>query len=227
MTEYPAVLSEQATLDLLSAGRSIARYGDGEFKLCLGHPCISQAWHPALQNRLRSILRKSGVCLVGIPNLSIKKKPFWNEYRDRRYVDLLADRAYVSAFITRPDSAPAISTPPYWAQVESLWAGRRVTLVRGSDKSLRPENLTAAASVTEIRCLRQHTWSTYSDLLARTIESAPEVAILCCGPTATVLAVDICARGIQALDLGHIGMFMRRRCLSPAAALEEGRREPL
>ena len=35
--------------------------------------------------------------------------------------------------------------------------------------------------------------------------------LLCLGPTATVLAVDLCARGVHAVDLGHLGMFWKKR----------------
>jgi hypothetical protein len=34
--------------------------------------------------------------------------------------------------------------------------------------------------------------------------------IICLGPTATVLAERLAKKGVHALDLGHIGMFMRR-----------------
>jgi len=34
--------------------------------------------------------------------------------------------------------------------------------------------------------------------------------LLCLGPTATVLAWRLAKRGKWALDLGHIGMFMKR-----------------
>jgi hypothetical protein len=33
---YPEVLSDYATLELVQHGRSLARYGDGEFNLCCG-----------------------------------------------------------------------------------------------------------------------------------------------------------------------------------------------
>jgi hypothetical protein len=40
--------------------------------------------------------------------------------------------------------------------------------------------------------------------------------LICLGPAATVLAVDLCAHGIHAIDLGHIALFMRKyRCGEP------------
>src|SRR6478735_12846542 len=107
---YPAVLSESETLDRVIAGESLARFGDGELKMA-AHVCgiKSQEAHPALSARLRSILRASGACLVGIPNIrsDTPKAEHWGKFT--RYAELLGDRPYVSSFVTRPDSAPWIN----------------------------------------------------------------------------------------------------------------------
>lgn len=206
---YPAVLPEVDTLHQVCAGRSIARYGDGEFKLCWGAGIKSQTFHAGLQARLRAILRSSGECLVGIPNIHSRtpKAPFWRSYT--RATSLLAERPYVSSFITRPDSAPWIDTPAYWATVESLWRDQDVTLVRGTGgKCLTPADLASARSVTEVLAPRQHAFAEYAAIFERI--GRPARAILCLGPTATVLAVDLCARGVHAIDLGHIALFLRK-----------------
>lgn len=208
MSLYPAVASEFETLRLVCEGRSLARYGDGEFKLCAGSSIKSQRADLALQRRLRTILRDAGACLVGIPNIhsATPKGKFWSQFTGM--AGWLADRPYVSAFVSRPDSAPWIDTPEYWAQLESLWRGEAVTLVRGSTKSLTAEDLIGAGDVTEIVGPRQHAWAEYGTLLDRI--GHPARALLCLGPTATVLAADLCARGVHAVDLGHVGMFVRK-----------------
>src|SRR5262245_35495892 len=67
---YPLIESEDETLNLVLAGKSIARYGDGELNLALGGSCISQREKsPALQSELRQVLASPGQCLVGIPNI--------------------------------------------------------------------------------------------------------------------------------------------------------------
>lgn len=225
MKTWPRVLSEDQTLELVLAGRSIARYGDGEFKLCLGHSIKSQRHEPRLAMRLRKILTLEDVdCLVGIPNLHAKTKPFWDSFRRPVYTSLFRkDGVYGSAFISRPDSAPWIARDDYYDRVESLWRGLEVTLVRGSGKSLTAQLLSSASRVTEILCARQHAWQDYEQLLEQI--GRPERALLCCGPTATVLAADLARRGVHAVDLGHLGMWLKRRHLAPAAALEEGRAE--
>lgn len=226
MSSWPKVFSEDVTLDLVASGHSIARYGDGEFKLCLGRGIKSQVFDVCLSKRLREILHSSGDCLVGIPNLNVDTKPFWDEFRRPAYTSLFAKhRMYVSAFISRPDSAPWIHRPEYFAKVESLWRGRRVVLVRGSGKSLTPSVLASAKEVVEVVCDPQHAWRQVEQLVDQVCKTGIERVLLCCGPTATVMAVDLCARGRHAIDLGHIGMWVKRQHLSPLVALEEGRRD--
>jgi hypothetical protein len=224
MKAWPHVVGEEESLWRVLSGMSVARYGDGELNLCLGHGIKSQAFDATLARRLRAILFDSARCAVAIPNLLSKTKPFWERFQQERYVKLLNHkRVYLSAFISRPDSAPWIHTPEYWSHVEDLWRGQDVTLVRGSDKSLTPTMLASAKSVREVRCASQHAWRDYPKLLAKV--GTPKRALLCCGPTATVMAVDLCERGVHAIDLGHVGMWMRRLHLSPDAALAEARLE--
>ncbi len=210
MKSYPRVLDELETMRVVASGRSIARYGDGELKMAGRAAGIkSQQWHPELQQRLVEILKASGDCLVGIPNIhsDTPKTEFWPKYKWAS--ELLVDRQYVSSFITRPDSAPWINTAEYWDLLESLWKDRDVTLVRGSSKSLVSDDLIGTArTVREVLAPRQHAWAEYESLLERI--GTPERVLICLGPTATVMAVDLCAKGVHAIDLGHVGMFRRK-----------------
>ena len=121
MKSYPSVLSEDDTLRLVLDGCSLARFGDGEFKICNGSSIKSQSYHPKLARRLREILTIDTGCLVGIPNIysATPKASFWNPYT--KYASFLADRPYASSFITRPDSAPWIDTVDYWEQRRRCW----------------------------------------------------------------------------------------------------------
>jgi len=212
MTPYPQVLGECETLRLVVSGRSLSRYGDGELKMASHDAGIkSQMSDGKLSQRMREILLSSGECLVGIPNIrsDTPKADHWGKFM--RYGRMLhPSREYVSSFVTRPDSAPWINTPAYWNLLESLWKGQDITLVRGSGKSFTAERLMewGARSVTEILAPRQHAWSEYDGLMKRI--GTPARALLCVGPTATVMAVDLCAKGVHAIDCGHVGMFMKK-----------------
>lgn len=204
---YPPVLSERETMDLVLSGRSLARYGDGEISLCRGYGIPCQHFDPALSGRLKGILKHAEGCLVGIPNIESEtpKAKFWSQYKA---TGLYGNKTYASSFVTRPDSAPWIDSPEYWQAVESLWVGQDVTLVRGGARSLTAKDLVGAASVTEIIAPREHAWAGYAGLLEQI--GRPRRALLCLGPTATVLAVDLCAIGVHAIDAGHIGMWLRK-----------------
>lgn len=212
-TRYPTVIGEAETLEAAHRGLNLARYGDGELKLARGADAKSQIGDPKLAQRLLAILRaKSSKCLVCIPNVesSTPKADFWRQYGEDRYARLYnSKRAYGSAFITRPDSAPWIDCAQYWARVVDLWRGREVVLVRGSSKSLTAGDLKHAAAVEEIIGPRQHAFAAYPELMNRLAGEKRRV-LLCLGATATVLAYDLAELGVHAIDLGHVGMFLRK-----------------
>jgi hypothetical protein len=89
-----------------------------------------------------------------------------------------------------------------------LWRGQAVTLVRGSSKSLTADDLEGAGEITEIVAPRQHAFEDYDSLMERI--GKPKRALLCLGPTATAMAVDLCKKGVHAVDLGHVGLFLRK-----------------
>jgi hypothetical protein len=212
---YPKVLTEAETLARAAAGVSLARYGDGEFKLCLEKDCISQVASKALAADLRRILAtpQPGL-LVCLPNLRHNAKPdSWASYDVPKYRDLLSPgMIYGSAFISRPDSAPWIDTPEYWASVRALWAGKDVTLLTGSrvERSLHPGMMPEAAAVRLVVDEASHR-DAYEriDAIEEAIGTPAGPVIMCLGACATVLAARLAAKGVHALDLGHLGMFMR------------------
>lgn len=215
--KYPSVVGEFETMRRVVAGASIARYGDGELKMADRPAGIkSQDHHPVLRDRLRRILLESGNCLVGIPNIravlqtqvSVQKVKHWSNYLEMTH--LLARREYVSAFITRPDSAPWIHTEAYWQLVETLWRDQDVAIVRGSGKSLTADDVQSARCVTEIIAPKRNAFSEYDDILSRIEQAGVKRVLIGLGPTATVLAVDLCQRGFHAIDLGHLALFLRK-----------------
>lgn len=211
---YPQVLSEVETLSQVLSGRSIARYGDGELSLALGGTCISQRERPQeLQDELKAILAGDmNHCLVGIPNVFSQTPKFlnWVKFAQPRYTKLFKRPIYGSAFITRPDSAPWIDKPDYWDQCRKLWRNRDVTLVLGTERSLRPADMRAeGANVREVWGPRVDAYK-YINVLMEEIGKPSHPVLLCLGPTATVLAWRLAQKGVWAIDLGHLGMTMRK-----------------
>lgn len=209
--QYPKVLTEDETLEAALAGKCIARYGDGELNLALGGTCIFQRPNAVLAGELRKILiRPRPNLVVCIPNIEAPTKLAWRNYGTPRYVSLYDQKMiYGSAFISRPDSAPWIDNESYWERLERLWRGKNVTLVAGTDVSLRPEQIDAKS----LRIIRGPAEDAFSqiDRIDEQIGTPDGPVLLCLGPTATVLAWRLSRRKVQGLDLGHVGLYMRHR----------------
>jgi hypothetical protein len=220
---YPAVLTEDETLDLALGGMNLARFGDGELKLALGRDCVSQVADKGLAAELLAILRapsnaERGVipCIPNVAKVPEAKRQSWAQYGEERFARLYGAGYYGSAFITRPDSAPWIDRPDYWAKVRHLWEGRDVILAIGTDRSLRAAELPGAVSVSVVWGPRRDAYVEVDRIEAEIAERAAQYAaarevivLMCLGATATVLAERLARRKIHAVDLGHIGMFMR------------------
>ncbi len=204
---YPAVMTEDATLDAALAGKSLARFGDGEWKVATGRHAKSQDGSPDLRKLLERILRDvTGPCIPCIPSQRPEspKAEYWEDYAASRYVKLLrADGIYGSSLITRPDSAPWIARPDYWAKVHQLWAGKDVVLVRGEGgKGLQVSDMPSAAGVTEVLGPVRNAWRHAPALLSGARAAAKGGK--------TVMAYLLAQEGVHAVDLGHIALFMRK-----------------
>lgn len=213
--KLPQVLSEFETINQALAGKSLARYGDGELRLMSARGnCVSQEPDKRLAAELRDILKAPPKnCLVCLPIAKDSPKAeMWARYQSHDFLKYFGTGPYGSAFISRPDSAPWIDTAAYWKSVVSLWKGNSITLVAGSEKSLVPTDFSDASTVRVVRSPIRDAYAEIDRIEAEIGTPAGSV-ILCLGPTATILAARLSRKGVHALDLGHIGLFMRRQGL--------------
>lgn len=211
---YPDVVEEWATLLKILDGKSIARYGDGEFSLVRGGNCVSQKLVPGIRAELLTVLRSTDEnLLVGIPRLDPRspKNVNWMKCCSRYGQFLRHGKTYYSAFITRPDSAPWIATPSYFDLIEKLWEGKDITMVYGSQRSLSKDfhAMQSAKSIEIVECDYAHTYHRISEIEQNVERAKRETVLLMCGPTATCLAARLSKKGFHAIDLGHIGMWWR------------------
>ena len=209
--DYPKVVGEFETLHQVLEGKSIARYGDGEFNLVRGGNCVSQRKAPGIQTELQNILKSNNHdLLVAIPRLDPRspKNSNWTKCTAQYGAYLSPKKVYYSAFITRPDSAPWIACDDYYAQIESLWKGQDITMVYGSRRSLS-EDFPAMASAKSIKVVGTdyaHTYHRIDSIQSEIEKVGNERVLLMCGPTATCLAARLAGK-FHAIDLGHIGMW--------------------
>lgn len=212
---YPKVHDEFETLKLLLAGKSIARFGDGEMKLITGGAQIREPANKDLGRELKLVLNYPHEnCLVGIPTLNPKgpKYPNWKKHANRFAQLINPKMEYYSAFISRPDSAPWISTREYAEQVVSLWKDKRVVAVcEDTSKFFTLVNQTArVGDMWHVPCPHTQTFAKSEEIMSAAVSARPDIVLLSCGPAATVMANKLCGLGIQALDLGSMGGFILR-----------------
>lgn len=210
--KYPQVMSEDETLDLALMGMSLARYGDGEMSLMTGGNCVSQVYDKALAAELRRVATQEVRGLLPcIVNIAKSPREGWKKWALAPY-DQLWDqtRTYGSSLITRPDSAPWIDRPDYWAKVKGLWADQDIVLVKGTERSLRASAMTEAVRIREVGGGPSHRDAfAHIDAIEEEVGVTPDRVLICLGPTGTVLAARLARKGIHAIDVGHLGMFMR------------------
>lgn len=216
------VLDEWSTLIAVwNKDLSIARLGDGEAKLLRNASCKTQPFHVKLSDRLRGILSDPDPSvLVCIPRIFDADPPLNPSYW-RSHIEQFARYGkrgyeYGSSFISRRDAWPIADEDAYWNLWRMIWADRPVLLVTGSQKGLaaRQSLLGTAASVDVLNTPRPDAWSLFEELKesaeAWGAGKSNPCVVLACGATATVLAHDLGAAGIQALDLGHAAQAAAR-----------------
>ena len=220
MRAWPAVIDEYATVEKLHEGYSIARFGDGEAALMHGKGQVREEPNRHLKDELRRVFSTPHPdCLVAIPTMHPKGAKYQNWMkRQGRFLSLLdAERAYYSAFISRPDSAQWIRSATYCLRLEHLWAGKRRAVVCEKDVAIFRLMRKAPGEMVHVECPHTHTYAQL-DVIQRHIEAVnPDIALLSCGPAATCLANRLAGVGIQAIDVGSMGKFMMDELYEPIA----------
>ena len=93
-------------------------------------------------------------------------------------------------------------------KLKEIWKNRDVVLLEGQEARLGVGNdiLDGTKSISRILfCPVRNAFNKYDQILSSFNDIDPENLILVAlGPTATVLAYDLCKKGYQAVDMGHI-----------------------
>ncbi len=205
---------------------SVARYGDGEWRLLRGGNTGFQASTPSLRARLWEVVRHPHPnCLVCLSNIFNGLEHF--RPADRRFWErsLRLQRAwleqhfggeylYGDAMISRfyMEMKDKTSAPRVVAHWKALWEGRDLLIVEGeySRFGMESDLFANATSVQRILCPPVDAWEVYDQILAATQRhAAGRLVLLCLGPTATVLAYDLTKAGIRAIDCGHFELEYR------------------
>ena len=206
---------------------SVARFGDGEFTLAFfEHGIRFQESSKELTEALISVLTcrnpKLLVCVPGCMNstwyCNFYAKRFWlgwvkNNLHQQTAIKLreYAGNKYVfgDTQITRPyiDWKNSIRAKKLFPMLKKIWDNKRILIVEGRKSRLGVGNdlFENALNIRRILCPEENAFRSREKIIDAVIHHyTGELILIALGPTATVLALDFCNLGMQAMDVGHI-----------------------
>lgn len=220
---HPKVLDiKDSLLHVLNRRISISRYGDGEILLMEGYGIGFQQSNPELASRLKQIVQfpipNHQVCIPGVfsslASFNKESRKFWeNSIYHENWLTLFnkyfQGGPYLNSHISRfyEHLADKTKTTEYINIWRQIFQDRNLLLVEGAGSRLGIYNdlFSGVSSIKRIVCPVENAFDHYQEILETTLQHASgQLVLIALGPTATVLAYDLAAQGIQALDVGHI-----------------------
>lgn len=234
--KIPIIKSADETVDCIISNRfSLARFGDGEFRLIRKQGINFQKPSAELSQKLLETLHSNDrMLLVALPDCFgalDKYQPqvadFWRKWlvnkRGLIYSYLEMERTYYNSFFTRAympyhkTDAQYLRCQHYFDKIKKIWKGRNVLICEGEGTrfGLLNDLLENANSISRILCPHRNAFDRYDEILSSFSKINKDwLILLALGPTATVLAYDLHNKGFQALDVGHLDIeyewFMKR-----------------
>jgi len=236
LVQIPKIKSADETLDkILQDKCSLSRFGDGEFGVMFGSRIHYQNRCPELARRLKEVIASENPnLLIGLPpcfgSLDSYVPPvisFWRKWmskkREMGYSYLDIDRVYYNALFSRPyvifkkTKEHYKNCGEYFKKIKKIWADRDVVICEGEGTRFGMFNdlLDGAKSISRILCPARSAFDKYDEILSAFNDiSRDRLVLTALGPTATVLAYDLCNAGYQAIDIGLLDVdyewFLRK-----------------
>ncbi len=221
----PKVMTNEETVRYILKNKCcVTRFGDGEIKLYKGQSLPFQHADKKIQIKFEEILKADEPkLLVCIPRIFSKEqlkiynkgnKSHWIRhlayYRKYWYRGLSINKTYGNAFISRPYMNLADKSDggeKYFNLIKKLWEQKDIIVVEGEKSRLGMGNdlFDNTKSVKRILCPVSQCFDKYDEILAEVKKHSKDALyILALGPSATVLACDLCQEGYWAIDMGNI-----------------------
>jgi len=224
-----SIIDELGTIKKLQQGYSIARFGDGEFRLINNKGICFQKNDAELSKKLLDIVTYNNIpnkLLVAIPpffaeNISdtsnhitnSKVQTYWDKYmknKDSKNIlkVLKKDKIYYSSFISRLESFDLEYKNMIKEEIQNIWSNKKVILIVNPNKyELLRNNINGFIGQQKIEriiyCPEQNAYDIYTDIYMECMKCGKEyVYLLMMGPTASVLAKDLTESNFHAIDIG-------------------------
>lgn len=226
---FPHIESGEKAIDeIVHEGKSMARFGDGEFSI-MSRVCRQkfQRVDDKLANRLEEVIRtEDDRILIGIAdnygNLDrFNKKAadgiriyMTKEVREMHQQYLSSEKVYYDAYLSRPyvimRENGKEETAKRFSNLKRIWNNRDVIVVEGALTRMGVGNdlLQNAKSIRRILAPATSSFDRYDDILNASLKAAEEgvLFLIAMGPAAGVLAYDLTQKGYQAIDIGHVDL---------------------
>ena len=216
--------TDDQVVDLILKNRfSLSRFGDGEFQWMTGEGKVAfQHSSQELSFRLREIFSSEiESLLIGIPKgiidsskNNLYSKMYWRIIREnflqRLSMFMQNGRKYADASITRPyiDYHSRKESETRFNNLKRIWDKRHVVIVEGKGTRLGVGNdlLSNSSKIERIICPSTDAFFKLHEIEENicNLVSKDTMILTALGPTATVLAYDMCKLGYQVIDIGHV-----------------------
>lgn len=222
VVHYDILDDEKVIDEIINKNKSLARFGDGEFKWIMNIKQNSfQKNDIVLSNKLKECLNSNNPnLLIGIPKALIKMddynrfaKNIWKRficlYGMKCYDMIPKNRVYADTNITRfyMDYKDKSNVKKRIDNLKLIWENKDIIIVEGYKTKLGINNdlLDNAKSIHRILVPNKDAFDRYNDIYNEVIkQNKNNLILLSIGPTATVLANDLSKIGFQAIDIGHV-----------------------
>lgn len=215
--EYPTVMSTTETLEkLINEHKSIARFGDGEFKMVISY-LDGEKQENSLSEKLNEILSTpTESCITAIakyhdefddtPNYKngfSYWENYWLENGEKFKKIFLKDYTYGCSTITR---SSVFKENPL-SKVKELWNNKKVLFVIGDGSHWvdEPRLFDNIAQKEYLITKSENTFDEYDNIISGIRKYDKDWLIMAAlGATATVLAYELSKEGYQVIDVGHL-----------------------
>lgn len=226
---FPHIERGQIAIErIIKDGCSMARFGDGEFAVIEGrirHKFQTEE-DDNLTKRLKEVLQNPQEnLLIGIADNygSLERYNDQAKREIRRYLKrevrkehlslLNKNVVYYDAYVTRPYVmyADNMTNAPIqrFENLKKIWNNKKCVFVEGKQTRLGVGNdlFQNTKSIKRILAPAENAFEAYNKILEECLKQGKEnLFLLALGPTATVLAYDLCRQGFQAIDVGHVDL---------------------
>lgn len=203
--------------------KSLSRFGDGELIWMNGGKLDSfQQYSDEFAEDLRKAFQnKNKNLLIGIPigifdskYCNIRVKMHWAIIKSEFYSKLIKfidfNKKYSNASITRPyiDYTNYDYSTEAFKNLKRIWDNKKVVFVEGEKTKLGLGNdlFDNAKEIKRIICPAMNAYEKLDEIeksIKKNVQKT-DLILTALGPTASILASDMCNEGYQIVDIGHI-----------------------